>query len=606
MPTPKGFNGKPVQLQQLLDAAKKPQPGLGGAMGVVVAKQKSSFTIQQPTLFVTAKDAPGGSNVTNYTPAGSPGKPLEVSVGPSTAFAGSASLSSLKVGELVMIAGAPRGPGLSATYVVPALMGQQAAQAPAAQPLPEETAPESRVPANVRRDAALTTVDDAFTYLVAPPDQPAYGFLSPVFSAPVPMSPCASFRFVYQTDMQIGQYVNFPFTVGYDRSPPGYAATASGYKALPNVAAWTQLLAAKPSGSGSPYSVQLGINFAFGVVGTFVSTCPKTPAAIGGKPVRLVSASFSYGVLNATSDSMPAAGASIALASVHCLNNQTPPVKLPYALADLKLSICDPAEIDGADVRGAIARVTGGSMTGSPVVSYDPADGTELLSGPTLKPAAAQMSFALTFPYHSGMAFHDRFQFQIDGLGSSVVRTPALPPEIVAALDFGKHLKAADVPVTIFAAEPLCITLTSGTPSSSTGTVCSGQSYSHSVNAALCYPTKANACTGIDESATVALTEKNYKGTIWAAQSSAGLPQSVLNNPEYPGALCDDKHTASYSEDALKLAPSSGDGPKSSFTITDEGPRSSTPEGSSACSVIFYDRQSNVIQLFIVMLTTPS
>ncbi|HTU83028.1 MAG TPA: hypothetical protein VMF61_12910, partial [Candidatus Acidoferrales bacterium] len=116
MPTPKGFNGKPVQLQQLLDAAKKPQPGLGGAMGVVVAKQKSSFTIQQPTLFVTAKDAPGGSNVTNYTPAGSPGKPLEVSVGPSTAFAGSASLSSLKVGELVMIAGAPRGPGLSATY----------------------------------------------------------------------------------------------------------------------------------------------------------------------------------------------------------------------------------------------------------------------------------------------------------------------------------------------------------------------------------------------------------------------------------------------------------------------------------------------------------
>jgi hypothetical protein len=152
---------------------------------------------------------------------------------------------------------------------------------------------------------------------------------------------------------------------------------------------------------------------------------------------------------------------------------------------------------------------------------------------------------------------------------------------------------------------PLCIKLAYGDPDPKTPKECSGRTYAHGVNTDLCYPTQANPCTGLRKTATVLATEKRYKGTIFAAIRSAKLPKAVLRNPAYPGALCGDKGTASYSEDVLDVHPIAGKGPKRHFTITDSGPRTGAPSASSDCSIIFYDKANNVMPFTIVMLTVP-
>jgi hypothetical protein len=153
----------------------------------------------------------------------------------------------------------------------------------------------------------------------------------------------------------------------------------------------------------------------------------------------------------------------------------------------------------------------------------------------------------------------------------------------------------------------LCIKLTDGDPDPKTPEECSGLFYKHGVNTNVCFPTQANPCVAVPETATVEASEKGYKGKIFAAMSSAKLPKAVLNNPAYPGALCDDEGTASYSEDVLELHPRSGKGPARSFTIRDYGPRTvaSSVGVSSDCSIIFYDKSNNVMSFSIVMLTVP-
>lgn len=152
---------------------------------------------------------------------------------------------------------------------------------------------------------------------------------------------------------------------------------------------------------------------------------------------------------------------------------------------------------------------------------------------------------------------------------------------------------------------PLCIKLLEGDPNPVTPTECSGRSYTDGVNTDLCYPTQANPCVSAPKKATVLATEKRFKGKIFAAISSAKLPKAVLSNPAYPGALCGDKGTASYSEDGLDVHPTIGSGPKRRFTITDSGPRTGASSASSDCSIIFYDKANNVVPFFIVMLTVP-
>jgi hypothetical protein len=180
------------------------------------------------------------------------------------------------------------------------------------------------------------------------------------------------------------------------------------------------------------------------------------------------------------------------------------------------------------------------------------------------------------------------------GCGAANVSNPALLPD---AASLAKRTKPAT----------LCIKLTDGAPSERAGTVCAGRPYKHEVNASVCYPTSANPCTGVPDSATVQLSEKGYKGPIIAGIESKKLPKAILQNPSYPGALCDDEGTASYSEDVLSLDPKRGAGPKRSFTIKDEGPRSvgSSVEISSDCNVIFYDKSNHVVAFSIIMLTVP-
>jgi hypothetical protein len=156
----------------------------------------------------------------------------------------------------------------------------------------------------------------------------------------------------------------------------------------------------------------------------------------------------------------------------------------------------------------------------------------------------------------------------------------------------------------------LCIKLDKGDADPKTPEECSGKFYKHKTNSNLCYPTHPDddCLDGPPEKATVLLTEKLYKGKIVAATSSAKLPKAVLNNPAYPGALCGDKGTASYSEDVLDVQPSIGRGPTRKFTIEDYGPRSvgSAVAVSSACSIIFYDKSYNVVPFVIVMFTIVS
>jgi len=162
------------------------------------------------------------------------------------------------------------------------------------------------------------------------------------------------------------------------------------------------------------------------------------------------------------------------------------------------------------------------------------------------------------------------------------------------------------IPSTVGKKAPLCIKLTDGDPGIKAGTVCSGKPYAHEVNSNVCFPTTANPCVDIPKTATVLLSEKGYKGTIVAALSSKKLPKGVLASPAYPGALCDDKGTASYSEDVLEIHPAHGKGSKRSFTVKDFGPRGVTSAGvSSDCNVIFYDKSNNVVPFDIVMLTIP-
>jgi hypothetical protein len=602
LPTPKGFKGTPVQLQGLLDAAKKPPAGLAGAMGVVTAKSKTSLTIQQPSLFTAPNDAPSGTHVINYTPAGSPGRPLVVSVDAKTAFA-SSSLSALKIGDLVMIAGAPRGSsGLSATYVIPALSGQQPMRSSAGDAGVVSAQLPKSAPVERRVVPAQTTVDDAFTF-VTPPKFAVDSFYT-VASAPVPLSPCASFRFLFQAVIAPLEYVSYPFKVEYNSNPPAYQATSTGYATLPAVGQYLDLLAVPNSSSGST-TVGLGIKLAIGLSGDVVSTCSKTPPTIAGKPVQMVSASFSYTVENSTSDPLPAAGEHSTLDSIRCLTLDKPlPMNLPYGLSPIRVELCDPAEIDGADVDGAISGVSGGTSSGSPLVKFDPSSGTDLLSGPTFQPQKSRMSFSLTFPDHlKNIEYKDKLTYAL-GLGLTLIfRTPQV--DFQRALDFGDHVTARPVPVTFSGEAPLCITLTHGTPNvSGATTVCSGQPYTVTVNADLCYPEPANECEGL-QSATVLLTEKNYTGTIYGAQDPSSVPPAILNNYKFPGGLCDDKSSADYSEDMLQIAPPSGAGPSSSFTITDEGPRavSSGVSVSGVCNIVFFDSQNNWVVFFVAMST---
>jgi hypothetical protein len=127
------------------------------------------------------------------------------------------------------------------------------------------------------------------------------------------------------------------------------------------------------------------------------------------------------------------------------------------------------------------------------------------------------------------------------------------------------------------------------------------------VNTTVCFPTQANPCVSVPETATVQLSEKNCKGKIIAALKSARLPKAALENPAYPGALCDDKGTASYSEDVLDITPTRGAGPKRSFKLRDYGPPkvASSVGVSSDCNIIFYDKSNNVVAFSIVMLTVP-
>lgn len=181
-------------------------------------------------------------------------------------------------------------------------------------------------------------------------------------------------------------------------------------------------------------------------------------------------------------------------------------------------------------------------------------------------------------------------------LSGCAVSTSSLPPTLGSNTI---HVNAAR-------GAPLCIKLTHGDPSVKAGTVCSGRTYRHEVNTNVCFPTSANPCVSVPKKATVLLTEKHYKGTIVAALSSKKLPKAVLKNPAYPGALCDDKGTASYSEDVLEIHPTHGKGSKIKFTITDFGPRTeSSVSVSSDCNVIFYDKSNNVVAFAIIMLTVP-
>jgi hypothetical protein len=180
------------------------------------------------------------------------------------------------------------------------------------------------------------------------------------------------------------------------------------------------------------------------------------------------------------------------------------------------------------------------------------------------------------------------------GCGAATVSSPALPPD---AASLAKRTKPAT----------LCIKLTDGDPSVRAGTVCAGLPYKHEVNSSVCYPTMANPCVSTPKTATVQLTEKGYKGPIIVGIESKKLPKAVLQNPSYPGALCDDEGTASYSEDVLRVDPKRGAGPKRSFTVTDDGPRSvgSSVEISSDCNIIFYDKSNHVVPFSIIMLTVP-
>ncbi|MBV8374310.1 MAG: hypothetical protein JO302_02265 [Candidatus Eremiobacteraeota bacterium] len=179
----------------------------------------------------------------------------------------------------------------------------------------------------------------------------------------------------------------------------------------------------------------------------------------------------------------------------------------------------------------------------------------------------------------------------ITGCGAS---GSGVPPVQDAAL-FQRHAKAA----------PLCIKLTDGDPNPKTPRECSGRTYHAGVNTDICFPTHANPCVSVPETATVQASENGYKGKIFAAMSSKKLPKAVLNNPNYPGALCDDEGTANYSEDVLDVHPRSGTGPTRSFTIRDYGPRSGANSASSDCDIIFYDKSNNVMSFSIVMLTVP-
>ena len=146
------------------------------------------------------------------------------------------------------------------------------------------------------------------------------------------------------------------------------------------------------------------------------------------------------------------------------------------------------------------------------------------------------------------------------GCGAGNVSSPALPPD---ASSLAKGSEPG----------PLCIKLTKGDPSVPAGTVCAGLPYKHEVNSNVCYPTSGQPCA-VPKTATVELTEKDYTGEIIVGIESKKLPKAVLQNPAYPGALCDDKGTASYSEDVLTVDPKRGDGPERSFTVKDHGPRS--------------------------------
>jgi hypothetical protein len=159
----------------------------------------------------------------------------------------------------------------------------------------------------------------------------------------------------------------------------------------------------------------------------------------------------------------------------------------------------------------------------------------------------------------------------------------------------------AEVPLT---SHQLCEKLIKGDPNTTVKKDCSGGAHKE-LNAEVCYEPSGN-CFSIPRSATVKLKQSKYRGTITASDTTKSLPAKILHNPHYISALCGDKGKSPSQdpEDIIRFSPSSGHGPSSKFTITDDGPRNKSHSGSSTCNIVFYDHTDRFVEFMVVMLSS--